>query len=95
MDKLGTGQPKQAENTVEGGGRMPGGDGRGPEGKGPKTGRRAGNCVGNDEPNSSGLFTLRGVGRRAQRGTGRRVGRNQGRGFRWIRNIAETRDLED
>ena len=66
---------------------MPGGDGRGPEGKGPRTGRRAGNCVGNEEPENSGLFNLRGLGRRAQRGTGRRVGRNQERGFRFSRRL--------
>jgi hypothetical protein len=74
---------------------MPGGDRAGPEGKGPKTGRGAGYCSGNEEPGYANdsprrgfCFGGRGMGRRVQ---GRRQGgRNGGRGFRvWRRDADE------
>jgi len=46
---------------------MPGGDRRGPEGQGPRTGRAAGFCAGNDEPG----FMSRGWGRGGGGGRGR------------------------
>ena len=61
---------------------MPGGDRTGPYGEGPLTGKRMGNCAGNDHP---GVFRQpgnwgRGAGRRFGGGMG--YGRGFGRGFR-------------
>ncbi|MBS3817470.1 MAG: DUF5320 domain-containing protein [Candidatus Thermoplasmatota archaeon] len=56
---------------------MPRGDGTGPEGLGPMTGRGLGYCAGYDSPG----FT-KGVGRGLARGRGRGIGRGLGRGFR-------------
>ncbi len=81
---------------------MPRGDRTGPEGKGPMTGRGAGNCSRNEEPgveNDSprrgvgfgfGFGGGRGLGGRGQgRGQGVR-GRGRGRGFRfWNRDVDE------
>jgi hypothetical protein len=53
---------------------MPRGDGTGPNGMGPMTGRAAGYCAGFTAP---GAFTAPGVGRR---GLGRRMGPGGGRG---------------
>jgi hypothetical protein len=67
--------------TIIGGGYMPGGDGSGPNGMGPMTGRAAGLCAGNTRP---GFFNIPG-GRRFLNGfgrTGRGPGRGAGRGFR-------------
>ena len=55
---------------------MPRGDGTGPRGQGPKTGRQMGNCEG-AEP-----IYGRGMGRGFGRGIGRGFGRGIGRGFR-------------
>ena len=80
---------------------MPRGDRTGPEGKGPKTGRGAGYCSGNEQPgveNDSprrgfgfGFGGGRGLGRRGQgRGLGFGGGRGRGRGFRfWNRDADE------
>lgn len=61
---------------------MPGGNGTGPLGMGPRTGRAAGYCAGFGQPgyinNSPGGF-LGGWGRGFQRGGGR--GRGRGRGY--------------
>ena len=64
---------------------MPYGDRRGPDGRGPMTGRRAGFCAGNDRP---GYATLTGgIGRwfgntlGYGRGRGNGRGRGYGRGF--------------
>lgn len=48
---------------------MPGFDGTGPEGKGPRTGRRLGRCTGKEEQNEleKGMGLRRGLGRRQQR----------------------------
>ena len=84
---------------------MPRGDRTGPEGRGPMTGRGAGYCSGNDEPdveNESprrgfgfgfGLGGGRGLGRRGQgRGQGfggGRGGGGRGRGFRFWNRNAD------
>ena len=70
---------------------MPRGDRTGPEGQGPKTGRGAGYCAGNEAPgyaNPTGRLGMgrgmrggRGGGRGAGRGMGRGAGMGQGRGF--------------
>lgn len=47
---------------------MPRGDGTGPEGKGPKTGRGLGNCPDdNDDNKENNLRPRRGLGRRNRR----------------------------
>lgn len=56
---------------------MPRGDGTGPEGLGPMTGRGLGYCTGHSSPG----FT-KGVGRGLARGRGRGIGRGLARGFR-------------
>ncbi|MEF8833075.1 MAG: DUF5320 domain-containing protein, partial [Candidatus Thermoplasmatota archaeon] len=56
---------------------MPRGDGTGPEGLGPATGRGLGYCTGHASPG----FTKAG-GRGLARGRGRGIGRGLGRGFR-------------
>ncbi len=82
---------------------MPGGDRTGPEGRGPRTGRGAGYCAGNDEPGSTESGPRRGGGfgfgfgrgRGAGwggRGGGRGLGlggRGRGRGFRFWRREPE------
>ncbi|MCK4539049.1 MAG: DUF5320 domain-containing protein [Candidatus Krumholzibacteria bacterium] len=55
---------------------MPGGDGTGPSGMGPMTGRAAGYCAGNPMPGSINPVYGRGLG------YGRGFGRGLGRGFR-------------
>lgn len=61
---------------------MAGGDRRGPDGRGPMTGRGLGYCAGNDRSGHQvdALPPGRGLGRGAGRGYGR--GRGFGRGFR-------------
>ena len=60
---------------------MPRGDGKGPEGLGPMTGRGLGYCAGFDSPGfTKGIG--RGLGRGLARGRGRGIGRGLGRGFR-------------
>lgn len=65
---------------------MPRGDKTGPAGNGPMTGRRLGNCVGNDWPghgNVQGTFGNnygRGLGRGNRRGGGMGYGYRQGYG---------------
>jgi len=81
---------------------MPRGDSTGPEGKGPRTGRGAGDCSGNEDPDIAnerprrgfgfGFGGGRGLGGRGQgRGQGLRGrGRGRGRGFRfWNRDVDE------
>jgi len=62
---------------------MPFGDGTGPLGQGPMTGRGLGYCAGNGTP---GRFYGRGFGRGWGRGMGRGFGRGMGRGwgFGWF-----------
>ncbi len=65
---------------------MPGGDGTGPAGRGPMTGRAAGLCAGNQMPGyaNPGVGYGRGLG--FGRGRGRGFGRGylgRGRGFWW------------
>ena len=63
---------------------MPGGDGTGPIGRGPMTGRAAGLCAGNPNPG----YTTPRYGQGYGRGRGRGVGRGfLGRGLRlWCRD---------
>jgi hypothetical protein len=56
---------------------MPAGDGTGPLGMGPMTGRRAGWCAGHDTPGYANPARGRGMGR------ARGLGRRGGRGRRW------------
>ena len=61
---------------------MPGGDGTGPMGRGPMTGRAAGFCAEQSTPGS----TTPGYGQGFGRGRGRGIGRGywgHGRGFWW------------
>ena len=58
---------------------MPGGNGTGPQGRGPLTGRGMGNCSGNNPPNSTAYGRGYGTGRGF--GAGRGMGRGMGRGF--------------
>ena len=64
---------------------MPGGDGTGPMGQGPMTGRGAGYCAGNNMPGFAAPGWGRGFGRGRGRGYGRGFGRGYGfgRGFGW------------
>lgn len=83
---------------------MPGGDKTGPEGRGPRTGRGAGYCAGNDQPGfaepgprqGGGFGFGFGFGRGRGAGWGRRGGGRgrglggRGRGFRfWRRDYDE------
>ena len=64
---------------------MPSGDGTGPAGLGPMTGRRAGFCAGNQMPgyaNPGGIGYGRGIGFGRGRGFERGY-RGRGRGFWW------------
>ena len=80
---------------------MPRGDRTGPEGKGPRTGRGAGDCSGNEDPNIANEGSRRGFGfgfgfgggrGLGGRGQGRGQGRGRGRGFRfWNRG----RDVDE
>ena len=72
---------------------MPWGDGTGPRGFGPMTGRGAGYCAGYDVPGymnpvPGGGFSGRGAGRGFGRGMGRGFGRRMGRGFGWRAQFA-------
>lgn len=57
---------------------MPGGDGTGPLGLGPMTGRAAGYCAGYPMPGYANPMAGRGFG-----GRGMGLGRGRGRGWRW------------
>jgi len=59
---------------------MPAGDGTGPQGLGPRTGRAAGYCAGYPSPGYMNLIPGRG---RGGRGWGRGHGWGRGRGFGW------------
>jgi hypothetical protein len=61
---------------------MPRGDGTGPEGKGPKTGRGFGYCTGNEEPGYESNLPVMGMGRGPRNGEGpsRGMGFGPGRG---------------
>ncbi|RQV97738.1 hypothetical protein EH220_04460 [bacterium] len=61
---------------------MPGGDRTGPLGMGPRTGRAAGFCSGNDQPGYAGSRGGRGRGLGLGRGLGQGYGR-RGRGMRF------------
>ena len=61
---------------------MPAGDGTGPRGMGPRTGRGAGYCAGNDAPGYANPGPGRGFGMSWGRGRGWGVGRGGGRGWR-------------
>jgi len=68
----------------QGGIKMPRGDGTGPEGLGPMTGRAAGYCAGYDRPgftNPGGRGLARGWGRGLGRGIGWRRGGWRGYGY--------------
>ncbi|MFP4050403.1 MAG: DUF5320 domain-containing protein [Thermoplasmata archaeon] len=66
---------------------MPRGDGTGPDGLGPMTGRALGYCAGYSSPGfTKGIG--RGLGRGLARGRGRGIGRGLGRGFRGGRGRA-------
>jgi hypothetical protein len=65
---------------------MPGGDGTGPLGMGPMTGRGAGSCVGTDIPGSSNMPPGRGRGMGFGRGRG--FGRGMCRGLGWLGVLA-------
>lgn len=58
---------------------MPGGDGTGPMGQGPFSGRGLGNCLAYGIPAIAGAVAAFGFGRR--RGFGRGFGRSMGAGF--------------
>ncbi|MBN2120494.1 MAG: DUF5320 domain-containing protein [Candidatus Omnitrophica bacterium] len=68
---------------------MPGGDGTGPMGMGPMTGRAAGYCAGFSAPGYMNPIPARGwgfgYGRGRGFGRGRGWGRGYGRGFGWSR----------
>ena len=59
---------------------MPRGDGTGPKGMGPKTGRAAGSCAGPAEPGSAKGGLGKGAGRGLGAGAGRGLGLGAGRG---------------
>ena len=61
---------------------MPGGDGSGPMGMGPMTGRAAGYCAGYPMPGYMNPIPGRGFGRGWGRGFGGGFGRGGGRGWR-------------
>lgn len=63
---------------------MPAGDGTGPVGQGPMTGRSAGYCAGYDQPGSTNptARSRRYMAYRRGNRIGRRFGRNSGRGNR-------------
>lgn len=61
--------------------KMPGGNGTGPSGMGPMTGRAAGYCAGYSAPGYTNPIPRRGYGLGFGRGLGR--GRGFGRGFGW------------
>lgn len=68
---------------------MPRGDGTGPEGMGPMTGRGAGFCEGNDVPGFRSPRPGRGLGRGFGRGAGRAWrNRIRGSGFPGWRRLA-------
>lgn len=60
---------------------MPRGDRRGPEGRGPMTGRGLGYCAGNDQPGFAADAAPQGAGRGFRNGAGRGPGFGRGRGF--------------
>ena len=62
---------------------MPRGDGTGPYGEGPMTGRRAGYCAGYGVPGYMNDIPVRGRGFSYGRGYGRGWGRGYGYGYRW------------
>ena len=62
---------------------MPGGDGTGPVGLGPMTGRGAGHCAGYPAPGYMNPIPGRGRGFGRGWGRGRGFGRGWGRGFGW------------
>lgn len=66
---------------------MPRGNGTGPTGAGPMTGRAAGYCAGYDQPGcfnpGPGMGMGYGYGRGRGRGFGMGMGRGYGRGFGW------------
>ena len=62
---------------------MPGGDGTGPLGAGPMTGRAAGFCAGYGMPGYANPIAGRGFGRGMGRGRGRGFGRGFGRGWQF------------
>jgi len=62
---------------------MPGGDGTGPGGMGPMTGRAAGFCAGYSVPGYANPVGGRGMGMGWGRGRGMGRGRGFGRGFGW------------
>lgn len=65
---------------------MPGGDGRGPLGNGPMTGRGMGYCVSDSVGAGRGMRPRRGMGMRAGMGRGMRAGMGIRRG--WGMNYA-------
>ena len=65
---------------------MPFGDGTGPRGMGPMTGRRAGYCAGSGRPGFANPVPGRGWFGVGWAGRGRGLGRGRGRGFGWRRN---------
>lgn len=67
---------------------MPGGNGTGPLGQGPMTGRAAGFCAGYQVPGYANPVGGCGMGRGRGRGGG--FGRGFGRGFGWPMSIAPT-----
>ena len=68
---------------------MPRGDGTGPEGQGPMTGRGAGKCGGNtNSPQDSRRQPGRGTGRGQGRGQGRGLGQRIADGFNNLRQRA-------
>ena len=78
---------------------MPSGDGTGPEGKGPKTGRGLGRCGGYDAPGyTRGIPRGMGRGRGAGNGPGRGNGLGRrngfGRGFGWTDQPSNQSDIK-
>jgi hypothetical protein len=83
--------------------KMPRGNGRGPDGLGPMTGRGAGSCAGNENTGYANAKPGRGLGRGMGRGTGRGLGRGSmgygrqaglGRGYAGVPYTAPTNDQE-
>ena len=77
-------KPRQKKNRQKETINMPRGNRTGPEGQGPKTGRGAGYCTGNEAPgyaNPTGRMGMgRGQGMRGGRGQGMGAGRGAGQG---------------
>ncbi|MBM7622701.1 DUF5320 domain-containing protein [Sporohalobacter salinus] len=74
---------------------MPWGDGTGPEGLGPMTGRGAGYCAGYNRPGYANSMSRRGLGRGFGRGCGRGMGRPSNNKRMMNRRVSTYRPAKD